>query len=446
MNVKIKASGVVNILGTDYDRIYTSLKDKLGDGEEQLFSERIPGHEYLQWNLPEEGWTALNFADPLMEGQVRIELDKRKQRILSLFGSNLIMGNNILSVPDDSYIYYRVEPDGRLNIKLTAWGYRFPERVGMSPATGYITNPNKKIPVRILVKNNDELVPGYELFLNNMRRSTNEQGYYPVGDLPVGYQFELKVNDEKQLVTVAPGEGDIVIDITPEISGDVDQPGDIITSGGGSTTGEGDIKNVVTQKVRIAFEWDGKIIPGVPFTLDETKYRTGVDGFLILDKAPEVNSVLDIETVGGKRLSLKVEQGKEDYVNDLTEFFTAHVSVTKDGVPQPATECEVEFNGIKHKLTTGTDGCAKITLPLLCTSDGTLSMPQPPCLATCKGVEQQILPVSDNQILNFNFAFDTPVPVKKKSKLEWTEILGLLVFVLMVAGTYLWCYDILFSL
>ena len=60
MNIKIKASGVSCLIGDDYDRVYATLKKQLGEGDEQLFTERIPGHEYLQWELPGEGWNSLS--------------------------------------------------------------------------------------------------------------------------------------------------------------------------------------------------------------------------------------------------------------------------------------------------------------------------------------------------------------------------------------------------
>lgn len=215
MNIKIKAAGVVNVLGTDYDRIYNSLKGRLTQPEEQLFTERTPGHEYLQWDLPEEDWTSLTKADPLMESQVKAELEKRKQKIISYFSNNLILADKILSVPDDSYVYFKVDDKGWLDIKLTAWGYKFPERVGTGAAIGHVAGKQKKIPVKIKIISDGQPVADKELLINNMKRHTNAQGEYPVGDLPVGYQFELGVEDKRFIVTANPGNEEFIVDITP---------------------------------------------------------------------------------------------------------------------------------------------------------------------------------------------------------------------------------------
>lgn len=215
MNVKIKADGVVNVLGKDYDRIYLSLKERLKNPDEQIFTERTPGHEYLQWDLPDEDWTALSKADPLMEAQVRTELENRKKKVMSYFGNNLIMAQKILSVPDDSYVYFRIDKAGLLDIKLTAWGYKFPERVGSGAAIGYEENQVIKVPLKIVVISDGSPVAKKELYVNNMRRYTNDNGEYPVGDLPVGFQFELKVDDQQLIVTARQGEEEILIDITP---------------------------------------------------------------------------------------------------------------------------------------------------------------------------------------------------------------------------------------
>jgi hypothetical protein len=107
MNIKIKSAGVFCLIGDDYDRVYATLKKQLGEGDEQLFTERTPGHEYLQWELPGDGWIALSAGDPLMEQEVRKELLRRQQAVSSRFGKNQDMAQRILSVPDDSYVFTR---------------------------------------------------------------------------------------------------------------------------------------------------------------------------------------------------------------------------------------------------------------------------------------------------------------------------------------------------
>lgn len=214
MNIKIKSAGVTCLIGDDYDRVYTALKNKLGGDDEQLFTERIPGHEYLQWELPGEGWTPLSEGDPLMVQEVRQELLKRKQVISQRFGANQEMAQRILSVPDDSYVYYKANAEGRLLIRLTAWGYRYPERIGGGGAEGERKPKGNTQFVCIHILYDNKPLPNKEFFVNGFKRVTDGTGVYNVGDLPIGYKFELKVGDKQQIVEVQPGQSDIQVDTT----------------------------------------------------------------------------------------------------------------------------------------------------------------------------------------------------------------------------------------
>ncbi len=214
MNIKIKASGVYCLLGDDYGKVYTALKKQFGDGEEQLFTERTPGHDYLQWELPGEGWTALSNSDPLMSQEVRKELQNRCQAISRKFGNNQATAQRILSVPDDSYIYYKADESGRLLIRLTAWGYRYPERVGGGDTSGTIarTEATEHTVIKLIYDGNP--MPQKEFKLNGYKRKTDDSGILEVGDLPVGYQFDMEVDGQKQHITIAEGQGELVIDLT----------------------------------------------------------------------------------------------------------------------------------------------------------------------------------------------------------------------------------------
>lgn len=221
MNIKIKSTGVSCLVGDDYDRVYIALKKQLGGGDEQLFTERIPGHEYLQWELPGDGWISLSEGDPLMAQEVRQELLNRKKNISQRFGDNQAMAQKILSVPDDSYVYYKPDADGHLQIRLTAWGYRYPERVGGGSAIGINNLKGDSEHVRISLMYNNKPLPGKELFLNGFKRFADSNGVYDVGELPIGYQFELKVGDKMQNVRVESGQGDIQINLTIDTTVDV---------------------------------------------------------------------------------------------------------------------------------------------------------------------------------------------------------------------------------
>lgn len=214
MNVKIKSSGVSCLVGDDYDRVYAALKKQFGEDEGQLFTERIPGHEYLQWELPGDGWTQLSEGDPMMAQEVRNELFARKKSFSQRFGNNQEMAQRILSVPDDSYVYYKADANGRLLIRLTAWGYRYPERIGTGTTTGVYTPKDKTEHVRICVIYDNKPLGNKTLFVNGFQRTTDTSGMFEIGDLPIGYQLEIKIDDKQQVIQIQQGQGDIRIDAT----------------------------------------------------------------------------------------------------------------------------------------------------------------------------------------------------------------------------------------
>ncbi len=218
MNVKIKSTGVTCLVGDDYDRVYIALQKEFKDSGEQLFTERIPGHEYLQWELPGEGWTPLSEGDPLMTQEVRQELLSRKQVISQRFGANQEMAQRILSVPDESYVYYKVNSEGHLLIRLTAWGYKYPERVGGRGITGTYKPQGDTQFVCIHIMYDNKPMPNKELFINGFKRVTDNSGVYNVGELPIGYEFEIEVDGKQQVVDVQSGNGDIKINVTLFVS------------------------------------------------------------------------------------------------------------------------------------------------------------------------------------------------------------------------------------
>lgn len=214
MNIKIKASGVYCLLGDDYGKVYTALKKQFGDGDEQLFTERTPGHDYLQWELPGEGWTALSDCDPLMSQEVRKELYDRCQAISQKFGNNQATAQRILSVPDDSYVFYKADENGRLLIRLTAWGYRYPERVGGGDTSGTIIRKEATEHTVIKLIYDGKPMAWKEFKLNGYKRKVDDTGILDVGDLPIGYQFDVEIDERKQHITIEEGHGELCIDLT----------------------------------------------------------------------------------------------------------------------------------------------------------------------------------------------------------------------------------------
>ncbi len=214
MNIKIKASGVYCLVGEDYDKVYSVLRKQFGDGETQIFTERIPGHEYLQWDLPGDGWTALSECDPLMSQTVKQELSRRCSEINAKFGANQQMAQKVLSYPDDAYVYYKADSEGHIIIKITAWGYRYPERIGDGLSVGTVDPAAKTERITVKLLYNGQPMPNKPLKLNGFLRNTGPDGVLEIGDLPTGYQFDIDTEKGHEHIVVMQGQGNIEIDIT----------------------------------------------------------------------------------------------------------------------------------------------------------------------------------------------------------------------------------------
>ena len=214
MNIKIKSAGVACLIGDDYDRVYATLRKQLGEGDEQLFTERTPGHEYLQWELPGDGWVSLSDADPIMLQEVKSELLRRQQSVVSRFGANQEMAQRVLSVPDNSFIYYKADENGHLVIRLAAWGYRYPERIKTQDLGGDVKPKEEVEHTSISVVYDGRPVAGKTFRINGFNRVTGLDGRLDIGDLPIGYQFDIDIDGQHRHITVMPGQGSITIDTT----------------------------------------------------------------------------------------------------------------------------------------------------------------------------------------------------------------------------------------
>lgn len=221
MNIKIKSAGVSCLIKEDYDQIYNALKDQFGDGDLMIFSERVAGHEYLQWMLPDDDWKALTEGDPLMAFEVKKELEKRKHMIMARFGANHNMAKMILTVPDDNYVYYKADKSGNMIIKLTAWGYRYPERIGTSDNYGVLSENDRKEHTALEVIFDGRPVAGKTILINGFAHNLDENGKYEIGDLPLGYEFDLTIDDESHHITVAKGKGSMIFDVTKYTNVDI---------------------------------------------------------------------------------------------------------------------------------------------------------------------------------------------------------------------------------
>lgn len=177
------------------------------------------------------------------------------------------------------------------------------------------------------------------------------------------------------------------------------------------------INKSILQKVYIGFKWDGKLLTNYNFSLANLKRKTSDDGLFYVDGALPVGKEYQIKANSNIPLTLKVEQGKEDYIFDLTQYVYIDITVLKDNIAMANCICEIKFNGIQHQLETNETGCASLKLPLVCNVMGELLQPQPTCQAKCQNETQEQIPFSNVERMKFNFSFHSKAnhPLKPES-------------------------------
>ena len=175
------------------------------------------------------------------------------------------------------------------------------------------------------------------------------------------------------------------------------------------------------QDVCIGFTWQKAPLPNYSFKLTGLLRTTDSDGRFPVDKPLPVGNTYPIETLDGRPFQLTVEQGRSDYVFDLTQYVTVHVSATQDGTPCSELSCQVQFGEQKQEITLDETGNASVQLPLVGTDEGLAKQPQPSCIVSCKTEEQQQTPTADGETLHYAFRFEPPKkkqepPVKKEQE------------------------------
>lgn len=275
MNNKIRASEVACLIdGSEaYDKVYNSLKVVLPSDEEMIFAERESGHGFLQWNLPDEGWTSLDKGDAIQTIEVKKALEQRMQHVRDKFGDNLQMAEKVLTYPDDSYVFFKYDMSGKLIILLTAWGYRHPIKIDGGFADGRFAPPQLKEPVSITILYDGKPLGEKPFRLNSLVKQTDADGSFVVGDLPLGYQFDLEVDGNIQHVVVAEGKGHIVVDTTVFVTLEV------------TATKDGqpyaDVPVAVCygeQQLQLVTDTQGKITVQVPMSLDGQECKVTING------------------------------------------------------------------------------------------------------------------------------------------------------------------------
>lgn len=507
MNVKIKDEAYC-IITESYEKVFVVLQNKLGEKERQLFAERAPGDTYLQWKLPGDGWIALSKGDPLMEQLVRKELAQLQQNVCAQFGKNQEMALKLLSVPSDDYIYYKPDENGGLMIKLTAWGYRFPERVG-SDITGVIKPKTQTEHVSISFVYNGEPIPNQALRLNGFSRIADSQGVLDVGDLPIGYQFDIEAGNERRHITVMLGQGEIVIDMTEYTTVEVR----VLLDGTPYAGAEAEL-SYMGQRVPLTCDGNGYANTKLPWDKNGSFCKVSVkDSFqqkilqqtdnvftFQLSSPPpppppeptevmvEIKAILNGKPYAGAKASLSYGDKQLELICDEQGYTQTRLPFTEGGLcqasideisqqkilkesgnvfvfriekqtppPPPVKEAIVEVrvtrDGMPAADTKVTLSYTNRQMDLICDKQGyaTVQLPLDEQGSLCKvSVENQVRQEPLQEGINlFEFHFRSTIPPELPKEVPWwmylLEILAALLLVFLLCVTYYVCGKMLFN-
>lgn len=266
-----------------------------------------------KWKVDGDGWQKITAAPADEYDLVAYNYCTQQEKVKEALKDRSYK-DDIFTVPDTSFIYYRLKPDGNYEYAVTAWGFRDPY----------------KAPIR-------------------------------------GAHYDItKINKEA---------------------------------------------------VNIAFVWDGKRVPNVDFWFNNVPKKTGKDGFFHVGDKLQVGNRYLVVTPDKLEETLIVEQGKTEYIYDITQYFTVGVQVSFDGSPVGNQQCDLMYYKGVEQLTTDESGRATIKLPCsLDVATATPKDPQPAVKVTCRSEQQQQVPAATNgaQLL-FEFQFKTPEHPKTKS-------------------------------
>ena len=222
MNVKIIADNVYALFpnsgSLSYDQVYNVLGSQL-TGADFIFTKRTPGAGYLQWDLPGDGWMPLSKADPLVAAEVKTEKELRFRHVMSAFGTQQVLAQKVLTVPDDDFVFFRPTATGGVEVKITVWGYKYPVVVGGSGFTDKIDPKPSVQEVVVSFLCDGQRLPGYEFTVNGYLRKTDDDGMKVLGELPIGNEYEVQTaTGHKVTITVTEGRREYPVDVTDYVT------------------------------------------------------------------------------------------------------------------------------------------------------------------------------------------------------------------------------------
>ncbi|MCM1376885.1 MAG: hypothetical protein NC097_04510 [Clostridium sp.] len=197
---------------TAYKRLCQLLKE-----DAKFFAPVKTGPKDYFWNHPEGGWSPLSSADVGTATIVRTKLEALRSHLEQKVPT---YAAKLLTVPNDDYIFYRVDAIGQTEILLTGWGYsNYKKATG--GASKKVTQDVPMMNVRIGFAVEGLPQPGrpFETFTaNGMTNNflTDAQGWFSLKGMKIGQSQQVKDSISGKVVTLtwSSGQSEYLIDVT----------------------------------------------------------------------------------------------------------------------------------------------------------------------------------------------------------------------------------------
>ena len=201
------------------DQANTRVRQYLGDDHVCFAKCSVAAGRYI-WLSDEQGWIPFNDETPAFErGLVNAALRDLRARVATKVPN---LAEKILHVPNNDYIFYKMRPDGRVAVLLTAWGFR-----GLKPNPTPPPNPfvvNDPIAVCVSFLRDGVRVPNHKFRIvgqmSNNIYETDDTGICDFGKgFSVGEIFEIEDIESTRRYTfhVEQGKSEYSFDITERV-------------------------------------------------------------------------------------------------------------------------------------------------------------------------------------------------------------------------------------
>lgn len=320
------------------DQANTRVRQYLGEDHVCFAKCSVAAGRYM-WVSEETGWIPLNDQTPAFERSlVNAALRDLRSRVAQKAPN---LADKILHVPNEDYIFYKIRPDGRAAVLLTAWGFR-----GLKPNPTPPPNPfvvNDPISVCVSFLRDGVRVPHHRFTIvgqvSNNIYETDDMGVCDFGKgFNVGELFEIEDVESNRLFNfrVEQGKSEYSFDITERVPVSI-----TVTEGGVPKAGE-----------------------QVTVSLSNTRHNLTTDAFgvanMVLTYLP--NTVVSVE-VRGKHSDKMLDRLGNDFAFNFdvapepTKSVDVIVKVVRGEQPEANQSVEINYMGLTFNGVTNEYGC-----------------------------------------------------------------------------------------